>query len=246
MKKLILTIVLCTVLFTGSGCINSIKSGLFGTKAPVGSEGSYEEEKGIKSQTTADISGTIEFEPIPEGSVQSKPVEVKAAGKTITVPSHAKGKIEIGVKDKTNTYNFGEIVTSWKKHSGTMVLTVMGGLMLLGAVVLCYFGMWKLGGAVGIAGVLLITCAVLIDSFPWIFLIVAILLLIIAGYIIYAFVKRSHIEDKHDDVFGTVEAIGHAINKLPKEIQEEVKHELRTHDNSATIREITRKALGKK
>lgn len=241
MKKILLSCILSLFLF--SGC-NSTS----GMKIPKGNKGSASQSESEKTKIVGEIEGDIELPETPALDKNGKPlpnIRIKVDGVDVEVPAGTKGKFQVGTKGTQITDSFTEMLSSWKVNSAPVQLFVFGGIIVAVGVGLMIFGMARIGVVCIGAGIALIACGVVINQYPWVFLIVVLLGLVIGAYFIYNQYKKKKLTGESIDQMYVLELLVDLIARLPEDMQEKYfKKPLREDDQSVTVRQITRKARG--
>lgn len=226
-----------------SGCQSSIFK-----KIPKGNKGNASQEEKESKQTTGSIRGEIDLpshQNLKENAKTNPDWVIKADGAEIKVPYGSKGKIKFETNTSETFDSFTKILSSWKVNSAPVQLFVFGGIIVAVGVGLIIFGMGRIGVVAIGSGIALIACGVVINSYPWVFLIVVLLGLVIGAYFLYNQYKKKKISGENEDQFYTLERLVDLIARLPDEMQEEYfKQPLREDDLSGILRRITRKARG--
>jgi hypothetical protein len=240
--RLITTILLCALLLNGCG-------GTTG-KIPTGNQGNAQQKETESTKIIGEMDGEIEL-PSTEPQFNSKgeniPLKVRIDGVDMEVPSGTKGKIKVKTRGNTSSDSFMNITSSWKLNSAPVQLFVFGGILVAVGVALMFFGIWKIGLGCVAAGLSLIGCGVLINSYPWIVLIVLGIGLIIGAYYIFVEYKKHKALNSVDKQDYVLTRLVNLIARLPDETQEKYfKQPLREDDKSEVVREITKKARGVK
>jgi hypothetical protein len=236
--------ILCLVsLIFFSGCGSSIFN-----KIPKGNKGNASQQEKESKQTTGSIEGEIDL-PSHNDLVNNAKTNpdwvIRADGAEIKVPYGSKGKIKFETNTSEKFDSFTKILSSWKVNSAPVQLFIFGGIIVAVGVGLIIFGMGRLGAVAIGSGIALIACGVVINSYPWVFLIVVLLGLVIGGYFLYNQYKKKKIQGESEDQFYTLERLVDLIARLPNDLQEEYfKQPLREDDASGIIRKITRQARG--
>jgi len=242
MRKFILISILTLLI---SGCGWKLPDGM---KIPVGNKGSATQSEKEKSKVTGAISGEVTLPSVPfldsEGKAQPDLI-IKADGADVKLPAGTTGKLQITTNSSQTLDSFTEILSSWKINSAPVQLFAFGGIMVAVGVGLIIFGMTRIGVVCIGAGFALIACGVVINQYPWVFLIVVLLALCIGVYFIYNQYKKKVVTGESVDRMYVLESIVDLVAKLPDELQEKYfKQPLREDDKSAMVRSITRSARG--
>jgi len=239
MKRILLATILCLFML---GCRDNSDM-----KIPKGNQGSASQQEIEKKKISGEIKGSIKLpEPVVEDPEDLKqPWVIKVDGVDVQVPYGTKGEFEVKTVGSSSLDSFTEMVSSWKLNSAPVQLFIFGGILVAVGVVLIIFGMVKVGIMCIGAGFALITCGVLINQYPWIFLIVFGVGAIAGIYFIYIqFKKKSTIQENTDQQY-VLEKLVDLVARLPEEFQEKYfKQPLKEDDQSAMVRRITRKARG--
>jgi len=231
-----------TLLIAGCGWRNS------GMKIPKGNKGSATQQEREKKKTTGSIKGTVTLPEKPEVDAKGKqrpPITVKADGAEMQLPAGTTGELSLTVNGYESLDTFTEMLSSWKVNSAPVQLFVFGGIIVAVGVGLIIFGMARLGVVCIGAGIALIACGVVINQYPWVFLIVVLLGLCIGAYFLYNQYKKKKITGENGDQQYVLERMVDLVARLPNDLQEQYfKQPLREDDQSSTVRTITRKARG--
>lgn len=206
-----------------------------------------EETKEVKTSTKADIQGIINL-PMPEyydGKNIPRPnMTITINEQTIDVPGGSTGEIKIGIKDDTSVISSLLKVTKIDPKSSRSILFIIGSIISVTGIGLFIYGIRKLGAVVGIMGILFVSLAVAIETYPWAFLVFLGLFVIISIYFIYTeIIKRRNTRWMEED-FYTVKKLSEFIGKLPEYELNKIKDALKKDDNSAMLRKVTRLARG--
>ena len=241
MNKLFLVIIVSMFL---TGC--SMED-LFGNRVQKGDKGSISQELRQKKETTSEISGTVFIDPQIHPELRSSPpLDITIGEKTLRIPSNAVVKLNVGVKEDVDEDTINKLFTSWKANSAPVQLFIFGSILVAVGVGLFWIGMARIGIASGIMGITLIGCGILINSYPWVVLIVIGLGLVGGVYFIFNQYKKKSIEGENQDTFLTVKKLCELITSLPNDILDEyIKKPLKEDDKSALFRKITREARDK-
>lgn len=235
MRQLLISTILAMSLLVGGCGID----GLFGKKVPAGNQGSIEQQETNKSKSSGNIKGKIK---LPEGQSLGPNQIIKIDGIEASIPQGASGEIEIDGDGDVSTYSINSLLTKWKLNSPTTGLMIFGAIMIAGGCVLIYFGATGFGFAAIIAGFSLIACSVLIEKYP--FVILGIVLIGVAAgiYFLYNYFKANKLSQVKDNTLMVIAKIAAEIEKLPAEVQAQIKTNLQKDDNSATIKEVVTEA----
>lgn len=240
MRKILILLFCCMFLF---GCENNPFR-----RIPTGNKGEATQQDTEKRKVIGEITGEIELPDSPEldeRGLERKPMKVKADGVDIELPAGTKGKLKIGVSGNTTTTSLTSMMSSWKVNSAPVQLMVFGGICVAVGVGLMFFGMWKLGIACSGMGGSLIACAILINNYPWVVLIIIGLCIIAGIYFLYNQYKKKKSEGDNIDYMMVLTKLSTLIDKMPEDIIEKyIKTPLKEDDDSLIIREITRRARG--
>jgi len=244
MKRILLsTIIILSLLIGGCGRTD-------GMKIPKGNKGSATQQEREKKNVTGEIEGEITLPEVPEFGPELDPEDippwrVKVDGTDIEVPYGTKGKLTVKTRGSASLDSFTEMLSSWKVNSAPVQLFVFGGIIVAVGVGLIIFGMARIGVVCIGAGIALIACGVVINQYPWVFLIVVLLGLCAGTYFIYNQYKKKKITGDSGDQFYVLEKLTALIERLPEDLQEEYfKKYLREDDKSSMVRRVTRKARG--
>lgn len=243
-RKIGLGLTLLIILLVTGGCFS-----LFSTKKeefPTGNVGSAGRQEKENEKIIGEISGEIELPELSDDVVAiGKPMRIKVDGAEAELPSGTKGKLQIGVNNTSSSYSWNEFASSWKINSAPVQLFVFGGVIVAVGIGLIFFGLSRIGIAAVASGAALIACGVVINSYPWVILIIVGLSLIVGGYFLYTEYRKKKLEGETIDQFYVLERITDVISKLPNDIIEKyIKAPLKEDDNSGLVRKITRKARG--
>ena len=239
MKRLVV-IFICLCLL--SGCWRNPFS-----RIPKGNKGEATQRDTEKKKTTGTITGEIELPgpELPEDYEDKKPLKIKADGVDVELPAGTKGKLKIGAQTNIQTTSLTSMISSWKLNSAPVQLTVFGGILVAVGIGLVIFGMSKIGIACAGMGGSLIACAIMINNYPWVVLIVMGLALVAGGYFLYNQYKKKKIEGESVDQMMVLSKLCKLIERMPEDIIDKyIKEPLKEDDDSAVIREITRRARG--
>jgi len=228
MKKIIL-VTLMLMLIPFGGCKRS--------------EGEAKTKTKEEQKITGAINGEIE---LPNPPIEDdKPITIKADGAVMTLPPGTTGKLEVSTNAVYSLDSISEVITTYKLTSGSSQLILFGGVLVAVGVVLIIFGMVKIGIAAMGAGFSLVACSVLISTYPWVFLIVALIALCVGAYFIYTEYKKKKVTGESKDRMYVLEKMAALVERLPAEFQDKYfKQPLREDDKSAKVRDITREARG--
>ena len=218
------------------------------TKIPTGDEGEAKQQETTKERIVGEIEGEFELPEIPPVDTSGTPLplqRIKLDGVEAEVPSGSKGKIKISTTKETDRDEFIEILSSWKINSAPVQLFVFGGILVAVGIALMVFGIIRIGIAAIAMGFGLIACGVM-NTYPWVFLLVILLGLVIGGYFIYTEFKKRKLHKDTSEKEYTLNRIVRFIEALPEEVQEKYfKKPMREDDGSLTIRKVTRKVRNK-
>jgi hypothetical protein len=241
MKRFIL--IMCLFFgMTSSGCT---MTGLFGKRVQKGNEGQVAQEETLKSKSSGNIQGKIVLPHAPVLDNAGKPLPnqtLKIDGIETSLPAGSTGILEIEGDGNVSASSLNSLLSKWKLNSALTGLIVFGAVLIAVGCILIYLGAVGLGVAALIAGFSLIGCSVLVEKYPLVILGIVLIGIIIGIYFVYHYFKTRNASQVKEDSIMVIARIAAEIEKLPKEVQEQIKENLKKDDNSATIKQIVAEA----
>jgi len=241
MKKLFIVpiLALCLV-FNGCGI-----PGLFGKNVPSGNQGQIEQQETNKTKVSGSIKGKVKLPNTPVLDKSGKPLPnqiIKIDGIETSLPQGSTGELNLDGDGDASSYTLNSLLTKWKLNSATTGLMIFGAIMIAGGCVLIYFGASAFGFAAIIAGFSLIACSVLIEKYPFVILGIVLIGVLVGIYFLYNYIRVNKLSKVKDDTMMVISKIAAEIEKLPSEIQSQIKNNLQKDDNSAIIKEVVTEA----
>jgi hypothetical protein len=239
--KQILSIILCLSLV---GCTWPTDS----KGNPKPQEGSVREEQTVKQQDDVIADVMVESVPVDPLTTQVPPTNYKIFGRELTVPTGTKVSITAKNDYSMKQNDFYKMLGNFNYKSGQGQMIFIGAMCVAGGAVLCYFGLWSIGVGLIIFGILLITCGVVIERYPWVFLCVLVLgLIAVVAFVIYT-IRHKNATTATTTTEAVLAEVCNSIEALKKTNPELVKQfitdELKKSDISATIKDVVTKVKG--
>ena len=166
-------------------------------------------------------------------------------GKTVSAPPGSRVMIQVGSKTTERSWSLSEALGNFKATTNVGILIIGGGFAVAVGVVLCFFGGLSLGLAVVAFGIAMIACGVVIEQYPWVFLIVLALGLVAGVLLAYKVYKARQADVESGDKSTALAEIVKAIEALPTIEQMNLKTKLAMTDVSATVRKVVDKVKGR-
>jgi len=198
-------------------------------------------EQTTKTQTSRLVAADfdLEYDPTILDQPYAPPMDIQIFDEVMRIPPNAKVKASF-TSDRSRNQQ------AWYEYIGTVEMSrQMTGLLAAGALfmalgaLLAYYGRWKLGAGVALFGLILITCGVAIDRYPWVFLVVMILVLVGIGYLAYEFVKSKQQSTTLKKIVERVESLKLIV---PEEVKRAVTDPLAKDKEAKTIRKQVQNA----
>jgi hypothetical protein len=210
---------------------------------PAVQEGKVKEEQSVKQWD--DVSAEVMVESVPVTTANLVPAKYNVFGRELEVPAGTKVSLTAKNDYQSKQSDFYQMIGNFNYKSGQGQMVFIGALCVAGGVVLCYFGMWSIGVGLAIFGILLITCGVVIDRYPWVFLVVLVLgLIAVVGFVWYTLKSKtaSTTEAVLAEVVSKIETLK-AVN--PGLVEQYITDALKKSDLSATIKKVVSKVKEK-
>lgn len=235
MKKLLL----CLSFFMICGCFSNNSM-----KIPKGNKGEAKQEERSQKEITGEIEGDVHLPEIPADGLQTKkdPWKIKIDGIDVEVPYGSKGNFKVNSSGSSSSDSFTQMLSSWKVNSAPVQLFIFGGIIVAVGVGLIIFGLSKFGIVCLGVGFSLIACGVVINQYPWVFLIVVLLGLVIGGYFLYVQYSKKKLQGEKLNQEYVLEKFVKIIESLSEDTQSYIKKSLKEDDQSGVIRKVTHKA----
>jgi hypothetical protein len=215
---------------------------------PVPQEGSVKQEQTVKQQDDVMAEVLVESVPVDPLTMKVPPTKYTVFGRELEVPTGTKVSINAKNDYSMKQNDFYKMLGNFNYKSGQGQMIFIGAMCVAGGAVLCYFGLWSIGVGLIIFGILLITCGVVIERYPWVFLVVLVLgLIAVAAFVIYTIRHKnattaiSTTESVLAEVCNKIEALK-KIN--PELVEQYITEELKKSDISAKIKELVTKVKG--
>lgn len=207
------------------------------------------EKHTLIEKTTADVYVTSDPLPLPS-TIAGPELDMpqwtyEIMGKTIKAPASAKVGIHVGSNAKESTWSLTEALGNFKATTNVGILIIGGGVATAVGVVLCFFGWLSLGLAVIAFGISMIACGVVIEQYPWVFLIVLGLGLCVGAYLILRIYYARQTATESEDKSTALGEIVKAIEMLPPIEAMNLKSRLAKSMENATIRKVVDKVKGR-
>lgn len=181
----------------------------------------------------------LEYEPCKGQECNTKPVDLKILGESMTVPANSKVKATFGSKRSDTSEEWNEFIGSITSSKKMTSLFVTGSFCIAGGVALMFFGLWNLGIITSAFGASLLACGVAIDKYPWVFFIVLVLVLFAIAYTLYEMVDKAHQKSTLEKV---VDKIDNLKTSVPEAAKRYVTDPLAKDKDAKMIKKHVRKA----
>lgn len=143
-----------------------------------------------------------------------------------------------GSKAEGGSFDF---INKMKVSTGSAIFYTIGAMVLLGGLAISIFVNVQKGLMVALAGVAVVSIGVFIDQYPWLFLIIPVLLV---GAIVYLVVEGKTNNNLKDVVTNIVKGVAHAETKDPESAQV-VKDSIAKNDTDGIVKEVVSKIKSK-
>lgn len=192
------------------------------------------------SKENIDVKGTIIIDPEqqkePDPLNPEPELQVVIGGKTIKVPNHSRVELKIDVENEDTTDSVTTMISKFRLDSRHGQLIIWGAVLFAVGLLMMWLGLFKLGTGACIMGGGLIGIAIMVDKYPFLILIFMCMVVIAIAYFIY-----QSVQVKNEKENGSVlKKVMRAVDLVP-EAKDKVKQKLKEDDNSAKIREVTKR-----
>jgi len=181
----------------------------------------------------------VEYDPyiIPEMN-KSPPVDMEIFDEKIKVPPNSKVRVTVGSERNRHQDEWFEMISNVKVSKKMTSLLVIGAFCLAGGGALLLFGSWKLASGAMVFGLCLITCGVMIDTYPWVFFIVMVVVLGGMGYLFYQLIDKHKQQTAFDHVVGQIDIVKQTAPEIAKKL---ITDPLAKHPAANTIKKHVRR-----
>ena len=194
----------------------------------------------VTSKENIDVKGTILIDPNeqkePDPLKPTPPMRVIVGGKTIEVPNHSRVELKIDVENEDTSNTVTTIISKFKLDTKHGQLIIWGAVLFAVGLFLMWMRVFKLGIGACLMGRGMIGIAVLVQQYPQV--IFAFMAFVVVG-IAYFVWQSLQIEQRKEDA-KVLKKVMNAVEVVP-EAKEKVKQVLREDDDSAKIREVTKR-----
>lgn len=190
---------------------------------PQMSEGEEQEHRESKVDQSIKADIKIDYDPHKQPAIRNRPpVSMSLMGENIVVPPNSTVTATFKSDRDNSQSEWFDYIGKFKASKKMASLLIGGSICLAGGTLLCLYGAWNLGIAVAGFGLVLLTCGVVIEKYPWLFIIILILGAAAGCYVIYFMLDKHKQQTALSELIDKIDLLKRTDPDAARKVTEEL------------------------